>query len=1008
MKLNWTNQLAAFLVVALLATGPCWGGHYALAYWREVGFNENSNNHSMYAHVFDENGNPKGGVQIHATWGTLLGTTDSNGYCEVVMAPQNSYDMVCVDGSGSTSDVAYTMTTHRGPNYGHYSYNLAFMYKSNASNAGTFDTTLIGTLNLWDSSETDGPCTKSLTYSNLNPLDWFSDPTSLGTSASYFGQTFVANANRIVACKAQATTGFGNHMRWSAQILQGGPNGSPIGPAKTSREMVSDEYHSVILTWGINDVPVTPGNTYFLKIWNADGGGMNTYHCNMNNYAGGVYYENSNPISSLDLKGLVVAASVGPPPTVLQNPGFEGGFSGAGVASGWVSYVTSGSPTFVDEPSFVHGGAHAQKWWTSYSTHDAGLYQQLSATSGTSYTFSAWTWRYDPYNNGLDNVTDWVGIDPRGGTDPTSANVIWDTGTSSWGIWTKQSVAAVAQGNLITVFIRGKAKLPGSAMVTEADDAVFGVTPATGSITGTVRDTANNAVGGATVSTSAGGYTTTSASNGTYTLANVAAGTYNVTASKTLYGSQTVNGKTVIVSQTTTCNFTLTAPQALNSIAQAKAMADGTAVSLSRKGISRKGASAFWVQEADRSCGIKVSGTTTGSEGDRVNVAGALATENGERVLNTPEISGITSGGALRPLGMSNRALGGAQLGSCVPGAASAEGPNNVGLLVACIGRVTYSAADDFYIDDRSAHSDGSGHDGVKVLTGSLMAPAVGKFVRVAGISGLEPNGPSYRPVLRVLRQGDILLMPESPVTTGTISGRVTSGANAVSGVTVSTNTGGYSTTTDFNGDYALAEVAPGTYDVTASKTGYASKTNTGVVVTVGQMTTSDFSLQVQLPFSGISNGSFEGGFFNDPDADHQTGSSWHRFSLSGASKSGGDTSQYRSSSWSQSIHESIWIAGIYQQATNATVGQTYTAGVWARGSVPEVKFWVGIDPTGGTNALSSNVQWSASVTPGTTWTQVSKQVAASSSTITVFVKAQNPVSSNNYAWLDDAWISAP
>ena len=1008
MKTNWTSRLTALLVLAVMATGPCWGGHYALAYWREVGSNENSNNHSIYVHVFDENGNPKSGVELRATWGTLLATTDSNGYCEVVMAAQNSYDMVCVDGSGSTSDVAYVMTTHRGPNYGHYSYDLAFMYKSNASNAGTFDTTLIGTLNLWDSSETDAPCTRSLTYYNLNPFDWYSDPTSLGTSSSYFGQTFVANASRIVACKAQATTGFGNHMRWSAQILQGGPNGSPIGPTKTSREMVSDEYHPIIVTWGINDVPVTPGNTYFLKIWNAAGGNMSTYHCNTNNYAGGVYYENSNPISSLDLKGLVVAASAGPPPSVLQNPSFEGGFSTAGVASGWTSFVTSGTPQFLDETSFVHGGAHAQKWWTSYGTHDAGLCQQLSATSGTSYTFSAWTWRYDPYNNGMDNVTDWVGIDPRGGTDPTSPNVVWDAGAYSWGIWTKQRVAAVAQGDLITVFIRGKARLAGSAMVTEADDAEFGLTPATGSITGTVRDTGGNLLGGATVSTSTGGYSTTSASDGTYTLADVAPATYNVTASKTLYGSQTLTGKTVTVAQTIICNFTLAAPQALNSVAQAKAIADGTAVSLAQKVISRKGAAAFWVQEADRSCGIKVNGTTTGSEGDRVNVAGALATENGERVLSTPEIGSLTSGAAPRPLGMSNRDLGGAPLGSYTPGAGSAEGPNNVGLLVACCGRVTYSAADHFYIDDRSAHSDGSGHAGVKVVTGSLTAPAVGRFERVAGISGLEPNGPSYTPVLRVLRQGDILLIPESAVTTGTISGRVTSGANAVSGATVSTNTGGYSTTTDFNGDYTLAEVAPGTYNVTASKTGYVPKTNTGVVVTVGQTTTSDFSLQVELPFSGISNGSFEGGFFNDPDVDHQTGTSWHRFSLSGVSKSGGDYAQYRSSHWSQSIYESIWVAGIYQQATNATVGQTYTASVWVRGSVPAVKFWVGIDPTGGTNALSSSVQWSAPVTPGTTWMQVSKQVAASSSTITMFVKVQNPVSANNYAWMDDASISAP
>lgn len=160
--------------------------------------------------------------------------------------------------------------------------------------------------------------------------------------------------------------------------------------------------------------------------------------------------------------------------------------------------------------------------------------------------------------------------------------------------------------------------------------------------------------------------------------------------------------------------------------------------------------------------------------------------------------------------------------------------------------------------------------------------------------------------------------------------------------------------------------------------------------------------------FSGIANGNFEGGFFNDPDVDHQTGNSWHRFVISGVSKSGGDYGVYRSSHWSQTIYESNWTAGIYQQATGATVGSTYTASVYVRGADSNVKFWVGIDPYGGTNPSSANVQWSAQCTPGTTWTQITKQVTAQSSTITMFIKAQNTIASNRNAWIDDASLSAP
>lgn len=241
--------------------------------------------------------------------------------------------------------------------------------------------------------------------------------------------------------------------------------------------------------------------------------------------------------------------------------------------------------------------------------------------------------------------------------------------------------------------------------------------------------------------------------------------------------------------------------------------------------------------------------------------------------------------------------------------------------------------------------------------------------------------------------------------TTGTISGNVKdNNNNNLAGVTVSTNTGGYSATTDANGNYTISGVAAGTYDVTASKTGYNSQTQTGKTVTAGQTTTVNFTLtQQQQQFSGIQNKNFEGGFYNDPDVDHQSGNYWHRFSISGSSKAGGVYGTYHSANWSQSIYESNWVAGIYQQATGATVGNNYTASVWVRGSDTSVKFWVGIDPTGGTDAASANVQWSAECIPGTTWTQISKQVAASSGTITMFVKAQNIATINKYAYIDDA-----
>ena len=86
-------------------------------------------------------------------------------------------------------------------------------------------------------------------------------------------------------------------------------------------------------------------------------------------------------------------------------------------------------------------------------------------------------------------------------------------------------------------------------------------------------------------------------------------------------------------------------------------------------------------------------------------------------------------------------------------------------------------------------------------------------------------------------------------VTTGTIVGNVknTSGQN-LSGVSVSTDTGGYSTTTDAAGNYTIPGVMPGTYSVSASKTGYVTSTQAGKVVSANQTTIVNFTLMPVPP----------------------------------------------------------------------------------------------------------------------------------------------------------------
>jgi len=92
--------------------------------------------------------------------------------------------------------------------------------------------------------------------------------------------------------------------------------------------------------------------------------------------------------------------------------------------------------------------------------------------------------------------------------------------------------------------------------------------------------------------------------------------------------------------------------------------------------------------------------------------------------------------------------------------------------------------------------------------------------------------------------------------TTGTLQGTVTDSTTsaAISGATV-TIVGGASTTTNVSGFYQFTNIAAGTYSVTAAKTSYNTGTNTGVVVSAGATTTSDFALTAAPPTTGTLQG---------------------------------------------------------------------------------------------------------------------------------------------------------
>ena len=114
---------------------------------------------------------------------------------------------------------------------------------------------------------------------------------------------------------------------------------------------------------------------------------------------------------------------------------------------------------------------------------------------------------------------------------------------------------------------------------------------------------------------------------------------------------------------------------------------------------------------------------------------------------------------------------------------------------------------------------------------------------------------------------GDI--KPAFGQSTGTITGTVTDSVThaAIGGATIAcsgtpTCAG---TSTASNGTYTLT-VAPGTYDITATQTGYAAGSTSGVVVTAGNSTPENFSL---VPNTGTISGTVQGlGEFSDSQCD--------------------------------------------------------------------------------------------------------------------------------------------
>ena len=118
-------------------------------------------------------------------------------------------------------------------------------------------------------------------------------------------------------------------------------------------------------------------------------------------------------------------------------------------------------------PSRKVAGDNSQKYFTFYSIHEAGLYQVVGGVkSGQRLRFSiymeAWSSPFnDPsHSSSQPSMGMKVGIDPYGGSNPWSSNIVWSPIQESFDHFSLFTVEAVARNNAVSVWTHSQPVYP--------------------------------------------------------------------------------------------------------------------------------------------------------------------------------------------------------------------------------------------------------------------------------------------------------------------------------------------------------------------------------------------------------------------------------------------------------------------------------------------------------------------------------------------------------------------
>jgi LysM repeat protein len=187
---------------------------------------------------------------------------------------------------------------------------------------------------------------------------------------------------------------------------------------------------------------------------------------------------------------------------LLENPGFEGtyrvvtGQPDRMVAVGWNPWhiprsanmrtFENAQPEYEEtapDTSRIRTGNNAQKYFNTFFTHDGGVFQRVTGvTPGMELRFSVYARVWSSTLENVDvsenpgDVLVSVGIDPTGGTDGASPNIIWSVPVEQYDDYRQYSIIATATSNAVTVFVHSQIGFPQQNNFIFLDDAVLAAT----------------------------------------------------------------------------------------------------------------------------------------------------------------------------------------------------------------------------------------------------------------------------------------------------------------------------------------------------------------------------------------------------------------------------------------------------------------------------------------------------------------------------------------------------